>query len=119
MCQRANRENRQVLPRRLAVEPPPRCSDVDIPIPDSEGRHLYSRSRKQPIDAGMLWFFARQKAQLHYEIRKHRDSDDYEIVITHPDGRQEVEQYSDATGLLRRSADLQDTLRAEGWQPLG
>ena len=67
----------------------------------------------------MLWFFARQDAHLHYEIRRHTDCDDYEIVITHPDGRQEVEQYSDAGRLLRRSADLEDALRSEGWQPLG
>lgn len=67
----------------------------------------------------MLWFFARHQAQLHYEIRRQQDSDDYEIVITHPDGRQEVEQYSDSMRLLRRSADLQNALRSEGWQPLG
>ncbi|MEX1129894.1 MAG: hypothetical protein WD227_03070 [Vicinamibacterales bacterium] len=67
----------------------------------------------------MLWFFARHEAQLHYEIRRQQDGDDYEIVITHPDGRQEVEQYSDPNRLLRRSADIQETLRADGWQPLG
>lgn len=67
----------------------------------------------------MLWFFAREKAHLHYEIRRHPESEDYEIVITYPDGRQEIEQYSDTTGLLRRSYDLQDALKAEGWQPLG
>jgi hypothetical protein len=67
----------------------------------------------------MLWFFARHEAQLHYEIRRQQDSDDYEIVITHPDGRQEIEQYSDTSRLLRRSADIQETLRADGWQPLG
>lgn len=68
---------------------------------------------------GMLWFFARHDAHLHYEIRRQGDSDDYEIVITHPDGREVVEQYEDSRRLLRRSTDLQNSLRAEGWQPLG
>lgn len=67
----------------------------------------------------MLWFFERHDAQLHYEIRRQTDGDDYEIVITHPDGREEVEQYADTMRLLRRSADLQSALRAQGWQPLG
>lgn len=67
----------------------------------------------------MLWFFAREDAHLRYEIRKQTDSDACEIVITHPDGRQEVEQYTDTRGLLRRSADLEDALRSAGWQPLG
>ena len=67
----------------------------------------------------MLWFFERHQARLHYEIRRQPDSDDYEIVITHPDGQQEVERYSDSMRLLKRSMDLQNHLRAEGWQPLG
>ena len=40
------------------------------------------------------------------------------VAATYP-GRQEVEQYSDPNRLLRRSADIQETLRADGWQPLG
>lgn len=67
----------------------------------------------------MLWFFERQKSRLHYEIRRQTDSEEFEIVITRPDGTQEVEQYEDPMRLLKRSADLQNALRAEGWQPLG
>lgn len=67
----------------------------------------------------MLWFFERQDGRLHYEIRREPESEDFEIVITRPDGSQQVERYSDAMRLLKRSADLQHTLRAEGWQPLG
>jgi hypothetical protein len=67
----------------------------------------------------MLWFFTRQHSRLHYEIRRQTDSEDFEIVITHPDGRQEVERYSDAKKLLNRSIELQNSLKQEGWQPLG
>lgn len=65
----------------------------------------------------MIWFFERQQRRLHYEIRRHTDGDDYEIVINHPDGRLEVERYSDAAELLARSASLRVTLMNEGWAP--
>jgi hypothetical protein len=67
----------------------------------------------------MLWFFSRQDSRLHYEIRRQTDSEDFEIVITHPDGRQEVERYGDAKKLLNRSIELQDSLKEQGWKPLG
>lgn len=65
----------------------------------------------------MLWFFVKHQSTLHYEIRRHSDGDDYELVITHPDGRQEVEQYQDAGALLERSDRLQNSLIKAGWQP--
>ena len=39
----------------------------------------------------MLWFFERDAARLLYEIRRQVDGDDYELVLTFPDGRPEVE----------------------------
>ena len=65
----------------------------------------------------MIWFFERQHSRLHYEIRRQTDGHDYELVITHPDGRQEVEVYADPVQLLDRSQRLQHTLRSAGWQP--
>ncbi|MBA3885530.1 MAG: hypothetical protein H0X67_07330 [Acidobacteria bacterium] len=67
----------------------------------------------------MIWFFERHDARLHYEIRHQPDGPGYELVITHPDGRQEVERYSDAGVLPERSASLHETLSAEGWHPPG
>lgn len=65
----------------------------------------------------MIWFFEKQRSRLLYEIRRQVDGDDYELVVTFPDGRQEVEQFGDAGALIERSQRLQDTLRAEGWAP--
>jgi hypothetical protein len=65
----------------------------------------------------MIWFFERHDDRLHYEIRHQPDGPDYELVITHPDGRQEVERYSDSGALLERSSRLQNTLSAAGWEP--
>ena len=63
----------------------------------------------------MIWFFERQQARLHYEIRYQADGHGFELVITHEDGRQQTERYDDAGVLVARSRDLQNTLIAAGW----
>jgi hypothetical protein len=65
----------------------------------------------------MIWFFERQTSRLLYEIRRQVDGHDYELVVTFPDGRQEVEKFKDAITLIERSQRLQESLRAEGWMP--
>ena len=65
----------------------------------------------------MIWFFEKQRSRLLYEIRHQVDGNDYELVVTFPDGRQEVEQFGDAGALIERSQRLQETLRADGWTP--
>jgi hypothetical protein len=65
----------------------------------------------------MIWFFERQEARLLYEIRRQSDGDDYELVVTYPDGRQEIEQFRDPHSLIERSHRLQELLRSQGWQP--
>lgn len=65
----------------------------------------------------MIWFFQRHQSRLRYEIRRQTDGQDYELVITHPDGRQVVEHYADAAALLERSSQLENSLIADGWQP--
>lgn len=67
----------------------------------------------------MLWFFERNHSRLHYEIRRQTDGLDYELVITYPDGRQEVEHYADPGAILERSMRLHRTLVASGWRPPG
>jgi hypothetical protein len=67
----------------------------------------------------MIWFFERKDARLLYEIRRHAEGDDYELVVTFPDGRQEVEKYEDPQALIERSKRLQQALRAQGWAPPG
>lgn len=63
----------------------------------------------------MIWFFEREDSRLRYEIRRQADGHDYELVITRPDGQQDVECYVDPLELLHRTEDLQRSLREEGW----
>jgi hypothetical protein len=63
----------------------------------------------------MIWFFERQDSRLHYEIRRQADGPACELVITGPDGSQEIELYADALALLERTQALERALRADGW----
>ena len=63
----------------------------------------------------MLWFFERQDAWLRYEIRRQAYGYDYELVITHPDGHQDVERFGDSHDVIERSRHLQEALVAAGW----
>jgi hypothetical protein len=65
----------------------------------------------------MLWFFEKRRARLHYEIRRQTDGPDYELVITFPDGREEIERFSNPDAIVERSLALQLTLVKAGWQP--
>ena len=64
----------------------------------------------------MLWFFEKEQARLQYEIRREPDGQRIELVITWPDGREQVEAYDDPADVLARSEILQNRLAATGWQ---
>jgi hypothetical protein len=64
----------------------------------------------------MIWFFDRDGQRLRYQIRRSADGINYELVVTYPDGRREVEQMVDPSDLLKRCAELAATLRQEGWK---
>lgn len=65
----------------------------------------------------MLWFFEKHHARLHYEIRRQTDGPDYELVITFPDGRQEIESFPDPEAVIQRSIALEHSLVEAGWEP--
>jgi hypothetical protein len=65
----------------------------------------------------MIWFFKRHDGRLHYEIRRQSDGPAYELVITFPDGREEIECYDDPSSITRRSIRLERALIDAGWEP--
>ena len=64
----------------------------------------------------MIWFFDRDGERLRYQIRRSRDGINYELVVTYPDGRRDVEQMVEPSDLLKRCAELATVLRQEGWK---
>ena len=68
----------------------------------------------------MIWFFERKGDHLRCEIRTQIEGDRYDLVITHPDGTETVEQFTDSRALAQRTAELQETMRRDGWDgPFG
>jgi hypothetical protein len=65
----------------------------------------------------MLWFFRKQNARVQYEIRRQSHGDNFELVITREDGRQQIETFADARAVVERSQLLHDSLIASGWRP--
>ena len=64
----------------------------------------------------MIWFFDRNGQRLRYEIRRTSDREAYELVVTYPDGRTEIEQMVEPSELLKRCAELAESLQDEGWK---
>jgi len=67
----------------------------------------------------MIWFFERERDRLHFEIRHRTDGEEYELVVTYPDGSQFIERFADASGLIERSSSLRSELFERGWRALG
>lgn len=64
----------------------------------------------------MIWFFERQQARLSSEIRHATEGTEYELVITHPDGSQQIEAFTDTTLLMERWRRLREALFSQGWR---
>ena len=63
----------------------------------------------------MIWFFERRGEHLRCEIRPQIEGDRYDLFITYPDGRESVESFADQRDLSRRTEELEQLWRAEGW----
>jgi len=63
----------------------------------------------------MIWFFDREGERVRYEIRRAAD-EGYELEVTYPDGRTEVEQMVEPSDLLRRCTELAKALEEDGWK---
>ena len=63
----------------------------------------------------MIWFFERRGDHLRCEIRPQIEGDRYDLFITYPDGTESVESLGYQRDLSRRTEELEQLWRAEGW----
>jgi hypothetical protein len=63
----------------------------------------------------MIWFFDRNGEKLRYEISRDRTDGRYRVVITQPDGTESIEEVDEPTALVKRSVELMNSLRGDGW----
>lgn len=63
----------------------------------------------------MIWFYIRDKEHLRFEIRRATEGSGFELVITNPDGVEQIERFGDEGSLMKRSRDLEQALLQDGW----
>lgn len=64
----------------------------------------------------MIWFYERRGSHLRCEVRQTVEGDRcYQLVITDPQGHETVETFYDSRELTKRSRQLEDEWRAQGW----
>jgi hypothetical protein len=64
----------------------------------------------------MIWFFDRDGERLRYEIsRDEPAAGPYRLIITRPDGSESVEELEEPRELIKRSVELMNSLRGDGW----
>jgi hypothetical protein len=63
----------------------------------------------------MIWFYERSGTHLRCEVRQAIQGDRYELVITNADGSERVEWFCDSKELTRRSRELENQWRTQGW----
>jgi hypothetical protein len=63
----------------------------------------------------MVWFFERQGAFIRCETRDALDGDGFELVIIHPDGKEQIERFRDSALLIQRQSELESFFNDHGW----
>ena len=64
----------------------------------------------------MIWFFDRDGQKLRYEVSRDKVGGRYRVVITRPDGTESIEEVDEPTQLIRRSVQIMNDLRGDGWR---
>lgn len=64
----------------------------------------------------MIWFFERRGTHLRCEVRQTVENDLFELVVTQPDGIELTESFVDSRTLNRRTRQLEDEWRRDGWE---
>jgi hypothetical protein len=65
----------------------------------------------------VIWFFYQGRAQIDLEVCRATPSATYQLVVTYPDGSEQLEQFPDPRALVRRVIEVEDRLVASGWRP--
>jgi len=64
----------------------------------------------------MMWVFERQGEHIRCEIRRDDGGTGYEMIVTRPDGTEELRRFEETGELIKRSLELQRDLMETGWR---
>ncbi len=65
----------------------------------------------------MIWFLERDSELLICEIRRAKESEDYEFEVASADGPAETQRYWSPRALIDSYLRTQSVLQAQGWRP--
>lgn len=65
----------------------------------------------------MIWYFTREHAHVDLEVHRLPEGSGYIFAVTHADGSEKVEKYTDAARLVTRVLSVQQRLLEDGWMP--
>ena len=65
----------------------------------------------------MIWYFTREHAHVDLEVHRLPEGTGYTFSVTHADGSEKVEKYTDAARLVTRVLSVQQRLLEDGWMP--
>ena len=63
----------------------------------------------------MVWFYERHGTFIRCETRTAANGVGFELVVIQPDGSEQVEYFDDSPSLIKRQAELEDSLTHDGW----
>lgn len=67
----------------------------------------------------MIWFWSREKEKMRLETRYDNDTSEYVMVVERPDGKREIERFSDIGVFRTRLIALEQRLEADRWTQSG
>jgi hypothetical protein len=65
----------------------------------------------------MLWFFERQEQSLRLETRYDNDTAEFVATVRWPDGREQVERFTEFEKFRKWLVAIDHALEAERWKP--
>jgi hypothetical protein len=67
------------------------------------------------VSAHVIWFYERKGEHLRCEIRQQIEGDRFALVLTLPDGTEQIEVFDDSRRLNLRSRQLEQMFLEKGW----
>jgi hypothetical protein len=63
----------------------------------------------------MLWFFERDEQSIRLETRYDNDTSEYVLALIWPDGREQIERFTDSEQYRLRLVAVEGSLEGERW----
>lgn len=67
----------------------------------------------------MVWFWTRDNQDLKFETRYDNDTSEFVVALVWPDGRQDIERFTQIEAFRQRLVALEHRLEEDRWKNVG